>query len=209
MIKINLLAEGKRQVTRKAKLPALSAPRGDLGLWLLGAGVLLGILVSAGAWYYHYRIIQQKDRDIAVAQEEVRQLEAIIQEVEQYKAQKVALDHKIGVIKQLKANQRGPVRIMDQISRALPELLWLDQMDVAGSQVTVSGRAFNTNAVANFIENLDRVPEFQEPILRDTKRDASGQVYAFVIVFTFQLAPEVVPGQNSATDAAVTPTAGT
>ena len=200
MIRINLLAEGKRQVTRKSRGPALAVQRGDISMWLLGGGLLLGLLITVGAWYYLYRVIQQKDREIAVAQEEVRQLEAIIKEVEDYKQQKAVLDHKITVIKQLKANQRGPVRIMDQISRALPELLWLDRMSVVGTQVTLNGRAFNTNAIANFIENLDKVEEFLEPDLRDTTRDATGQVYSYVIVFTFQLEPPPAPaGAQNAT----------
>jgi Tfp pilus assembly protein PilN len=81
---------------------------------------------------------------------------------------------------------------MDQVSRALPELLWLDNMDVAGATVILHGRAFNTNAVANFIENLDKVPEFQEPILVDAAQ--SGTTYAFQINFGFTLAkPPAAP----------------
>ena len=72
---------------------------------------------------------------------------------------------------------------MDEISRALPALLWMDRMSVAGQTITLSGRAFNTNAVANFLENLDRVQEFQEPVLQDTSQ--TGQTYSFVIRFDF------------------------
>jgi type IV pilus assembly protein PilN len=188
MIKINLLAEGKRAVTRKAKGGAAAAAleRRDLGSWLLGVGVLLGLLVFAGYWFYLRREIQQKDEEIAVAQREVDELAAIIKEVEDYKAKKAELEHKIGVINQLKANQAGPVKLMDHVSRALPELLWLDSMEVIGTTVRVNGQAFNTNAVANFIENLDKVPEFQEPILLDTAQQ--GAVYGFAISFGFQLA---------------------
>ena len=185
MIKINLLAEGKRAVTRKAKGPA-ALERRDIGVWMLGAGVLLGLLVFGGYWFYLHREIQQKDEEIAVAQREVDELQAIIKEVEDYKLKKAELEHKIAVINQLKANQRGPVKLMDQVSRALPELLWLDSMDVTGTTVTIRGQAFNTNAVANFIENLDKVPEFNEPILVDTAQ--AGAVYSFQINFGFALA---------------------
>jgi type IV pilus assembly protein PilN len=190
MIKINLLAEGKRAVTRKSKGPA-ALERRDIGSWLLGLGALLGLLVFAGYWFYLHREIQQKDEEIAVAQREVDELAAIIKEVEDYKIKKAELEHKIGVINQLKANQAGPVRLMDQVSRALPELLWLDSMEVIGTTVTVRGQAFNTNAVANFIENLDKVPEFQEPILIDTAQQ--GTVYGFAINFSFQLSPPPAP----------------
>jgi type IV pilus assembly protein PilN len=201
MIKINLLAEGKRAVTRKAKAaPRTRVAREDLGQWLLVAGVLLGILVAGGWWFLLYRDSQQKDREIAVAQKEVDELQAIIKEVEEYKDKKAKLEHKIQVITDLKLNQQGPVRLMDQISRALPELLWLDRMQVSGANVTLNGQAFNTNAVANFIENLDKVPEFQEPILRDTRQ--SGQVYTFVINFGFALP------KPATTEPAVAPAGG-
>ena len=87
------------------------------------------------------------------------------------------------IISQLKANQQGPVQLMDKISRALPELLWIDRMEVKGQTITLAGQAFNTNAVANFLENLDRVNEFQEPVLQDTSQ--TGQTYTFVVRFNF------------------------
>ena len=88
---------------------------------------------------------------------------------------------------------------MDQVSRALPELLWLTKMDVTPTTITISGEAFNTNAVANFIENLDRVAEFQEPILRDTSQ--RGQIYTFVVAFnyTYQVPPAEQPEGADAT----------
>ena len=56
------------------------------------------------------------------------------------------------------------------------------------SNIEIEGRAFNTNAVANFIENLDKVPEFEEPTLRTTDQQAGG-VYKFVIIFNYTFAP--------------------
>ena len=43
-----------------------------------------------------------------------------------------------------------PVRILDQVSQALPELLWLDRMSLQGGSVELQGQAFNTNQVATF-----------------------------------------------------------
>ena len=76
---------------------------------------------------------------------------------------------------------------MDSISRALPELLWLDRMDMNANSIHLAGRAFNTNAVATFIENLDKVVEFQEPILQDLSQ-GNGGVYNFSVVFNYSYA---------------------
>jgi Tfp pilus assembly protein PilN len=57
--------------------------------------------------------------------------------------------------------------------------------------ITLSGRAFNSNAVASFLDNLDAVPEFQEPTLRDLQ-ETRGGVYSFGLSFGFAFAPPQV-----------------
>jgi len=187
MVKINLIAEGKKAVTRKSKAGAAASGPRDLSQLFLLAGLVVGLAIWGGYWFYLKHEIAVRAEKIAEHETEVRRLEGIIKEVEDYKIKKAALEHKISVINDLKQNQQGPVRIMDQVSRALPELLWLEQMEVVGSNISVTGSAFNINAIANFIENLDKAAEFQEPILKDSTR--AGQVYNFGINFTFSLKP--------------------
>lgn len=186
MIKINLLSEGRRPVAarKKASRGASFDLRGfDAGTLALGGAILLALIVSLGHNFFLGRSLKKLNAQVVEAQAEVDKLAPIIAEVEQFKTKKAKLENKVDIISQLKANQQGPVQIMDEISRALPELLWLDRMAASGQTITLSGRAFNTNAVANFLENLDRVPEFQEPVLEDTSQ--TGQTYSFVIRFSF------------------------
>lgn len=187
MIRINLLSEGKRPAAvRKSRQPATSFLQGEqaAAIMLAAAIVLVGLLPAGVWWWVKSNEIEENDAAIAEAQREVDELAAIIKEVEQYKAKQEELQNKISVIEQLRRNQRGPVHVMDAISTALPELLWLDNMTMTNTSITLSGRAFNTNAVASFVENLDNVPEFQEPDLRNVQR-GSGGVYGFNIVFQY------------------------
>lgn len=199
MVKINLLSEGKRPAAvRKAKVPAALKLEGqEVGQWMLLLGILLWAAVFGGAWWLQSQKIEAKKVEVKRAQDEVKALEAVIKEVEDYKAKKAELERKIGIINDLKANQRGPVRVMDYVSRALPELLWLDKMRVSGSTIQIQGRAFNTNAVANFIENLDKVPEFDEPTLEGTTQEGGG-VYRFNINFSYSFAKPKEPGTEGA-----------
>lgn len=194
MIKINLLAEGKRPAAvRKSREQATSFLQSEqAAAILLAASLLLLGLLPAGVWWWvKSHEIEDNDEAIAEAQREVDELAAIIKEVEEYKARQVELQSKITVIEQLRRNQRGPVHVMDSISSALPELLWLDSMGMTATAITLSGRAFNTNAVASFVENLDNVPEFQEPDLRDLARGRGGGVYNFTVVFQYRY-PDLV-----------------
>jgi type IV pilus assembly protein PilN len=188
MIKINLLAEGKRPTAVRRAKPSRQFKAGDLTQWLL-LGTLL--VVAAGCFVYWWSLhakIGVLNQKIAAAQEEVRILAPIIKEVEDYKAKKAELEHKIAVIRDLKQNQRGPVKVMDEISHSLPELLWLTRMEMNVNTIKLWGQAFNTNAVASFTENLDRVPEFQEPDFKETKRE--GEVYSFSLFLGYRLQPQ-------------------
>jgi type IV pilus assembly protein PilN len=194
MIKINLLSEGKRPAAvRKAK--AGGAGVQDLGMWLLAAGAIVGLLVAGGYWWVLNQELKQKQEEVAQAQKQVDALQAVIREVEDYKKKKKGLTDKIAVINELKSNQRGPVRVMDYISRALPELLWLDRLKMTASSIEIEGRAFNPNAVANFMDNLDKVPEFREPVLKETTAQPNG-VYKFFVTFDYSFAPAKKPEEG-------------
>lgn len=183
MIKINLVGERKRPVTPSPVISPTRLEGSAIGNWALIGLIGLAILIVLGSMFLLNSRIKDKEAEVAEAQREVEELEPYIREVEEFKAKKAELERKVEVINQLKANQRGPVRVMDHISRSLPELMWLTRMEVGPTTITITGEAFNTNAVANFIENLDRVPEFQEPILRDTQQ--RGEIYTFVIAFNY------------------------
>jgi len=212
MIKINLLSEGKRPVVARRAKQSVGGARTDIGNALLVAGIVVGLLVAGGWWFMLDRELKKKDREIAAAQKEVDELAQVIKEVEEYKAKKAELERKINVINDLKANQRGPVRIMDDVSRALPELLWLTRMDVTAATVQLQGTAFNMSAVANFLDNLDKVEEFSEPILADAtqKRATRGsrtETYNFKLNVGYSFVKKKVEptteGEGAAPDGAV------
>ena len=188
MIRINLIAEGRKPVA-----PTARAGRGfSLGSENAAVVAMISIVVVlligyAGYWLLLRRNIENRKVEIAEAQATVDELQEAIDEVDRFNAKKAELQHRIAVIGDLRDNQRGPVRIMDEVSQGLPELLWLDQLTLTSQAVTIQGRSFTTNSVASFIENLDRVEEFQEPILKVTTWN--GRVYSFQIVFNYMSVP--------------------
>lgn len=209
MVKINLLAEGKRPIiSRRAKQPGLQLSGANAANMMMAALTVVGLLASA-IWYFVLENkIKKKDADIRVAQKEVDELKQVIAEVENFKKRRDELNRKIKVITDLKANQRGPVQIMDEVSRALPELIWLANMDVAPKAINLRGTALNMSAVANFIENLDRVEPFFEPVLQDATRGRRAGAYNYRLTVGYSFAKPAAPAAPAATPGQQIPTPG-
>jgi type IV pilus assembly protein PilN len=167
--------------------------------------LLLGIAAGLGYWFWEKRELKQRQDTVAERTAEAQKLESIIKEVEQYQKQKDNLQRRIDLINQLKQNQKGPVRIMDQISRDLPDLVWLDTMDINNGRVSLAGRGLNPNAIALFIENVKNDAYFEEPQVGSlTQTSTTPLVYSFDMSFGFSYTPKGAQASTAATSTAAT-----
>jgi len=210
LIKINLVREGRAVRGGGAAPTAVSAaPSGGTNVnnVLIVVFLLLGVLAAGAYWYWEKRERDQREATAELRRTEAQKLEAIIKEVDDYQRRKDNLQKRIDLINQLKQNQKGPVRIMDQVSRDLPDLVWLDNMNIAAGRVRVNGRGLNPNAIANFVENIKNDTYFEEPIVNDVVQVGGNPiVYSFSMNFGFTYQPKNVP---PAGDATATGTTGT
>ena len=186
MIKINLLVEARADKVARAPLIAFGAA--SLNNFILIGLVVVGLAVVGIRYWKLAAKLSGVKTEVATNQREYDRLKPIIAEVESFKKKNAELKHKIEVIEQLKENQYGPVRVMDEVSKALPDLLWLTSMSSAGSAITLQGQALNENAVANFIANLAASPFFHEPSLKIMSQSEAG-VFSFDLSFTFEHTP--------------------
>jgi type IV pilus assembly protein PilN len=184
LIRINLLTEARAAAAKK-KGPALPTGAKLNNLLLIG-GVVLGLLyigVMALVLTNHRRRL---DEEIGKAKEEVARLKSIIDEVKGYEDKKKSLEEKIALINNLKTNQKGPVRLMDEISKALPDLVWLSDLSIQGDQLTLKGKTLSPNAVATYLENLKKSPYFAEPVFKNLGRETGPQgIYSWEMTVTF------------------------
>ena len=204
MIRINLLTEARAAAAKK-KGPALPTGAKLNNLLLLG-GLALGLIYIATMFLVLHSRSKKLDTEIAQAKEEVARLKSIIDEVKGYEDKKRSLEEKINLINNLKTNQKGPVRLMDEVSKALPDLVWLTDMQMQGDQLTMKGRTLSPNAVATYLENLKKSAYFAEPVFKNLGREAGPQgIYAWemTVKFTYgRPAPGQAPPGGAATAAA-------
>jgi Tfp pilus assembly protein PilN len=216
LIKINLVREG-RAVRGAAGAPAATAAGAVAGvsgnlnnIFIIGL-LVIGVVVSGGWWLLVQRKLDERDEQVRTRKQDAERLETIIKDVAAYQEQKDNLQKRIDLINQLKQNQKGPVRVMDRISQDLPDLVWLDNMAMAATKITLSGRGLNPNAIANFVANIKNDPYFEEPSVGDvTQVTLIPPVYSFNMEFAFSYAPKVPGAPAAATGTAgATSTSGT
>ena len=197
MIRINLLSEARVVAARKRAPLIPTGAKLNNFLFFGGFGLGLAYVVVMGLTLLSRR--SQLDEEIVKARLEADRLRSIIEEVKEYEDKKASLEAKIQLINALKTNQKGPVRLMDEISKALPDLVWLTVLDVAGNQITMRGRTLSPNAVATYLENLKKSPFFAEPVFKSLGQEGgSSGTYSWEMTLTFipsaVLASAPVPG---------------
>jgi type IV pilus assembly protein PilN len=191
MIKINLVSETPTAATtKKRRRPEISlgAKQGDV---ILLTVLLVSVVVLGAMWFVKHSTVKSLRSQRVELQQERNRLQQFIDKVEELEAKRAELQNKIQVISDLKNNQQGPVRVLDEVSRALPELVWLTEMQLDGTSLSLQGVAFDETAVAAFITNLDASPFFQtEPDLGRIVRSNDAFQFSVQCVFTFS-PPEI------------------
>ena len=193
MIRINLLTEAKAAAAKR-RAPILPTG-GRLNNFLFFGGLAIGIAYVAIAAAIALTEKSRLEDDIVKARLEADRLKSIIEEVKEYEDKKANLEAKIQLINTLKTNQKGPVRLMDEISKALPDLVWLTNLDVSNLQITMKGKALSPNAVATYLENLKKSPFFAEPVFKSLGQDGgTSGTYSWEMTLTFNPAAVLASG---------------
>ena len=149
MIRINLLTVERERAARR---PAFQFAQ---RLTVACSLILLATALGIGWWYWSIGNQSQRlDREIADAQRETQILRALIQQVEQFEQRRSQLQERVALIEQLRRGQSQPVHLLDQISRSLPDMLWLTEIKEQGDTLTISGRCTALTAVSDFYTNL-------------------------------------------------------
>lgn len=144
MIRINLLPV--REARRQANLRQQGV--------LIGAAVGGALLICI---YLHFSITSaqaDEQQRIAVAQAELKQLEATRKEVERFRKEKEDIERKLAVIAELERNRQGPVRIMDELATRIPKRMWLTKLEMRNGRLELNGVSLDAEIVAAFLASL-------------------------------------------------------
>lgn len=160
MIKINLLPVRESQKKEKLREQVV----------VLVACVAFVVIGCGAAYTTVLTKISQKNDVIAEQTKMVEQLQKQIGEVEKVKKLQAELQSKLDILDTLKANKTGPAHMLDELSNATPEKLWIDQFDDVDGGVSLGGLGVNEEVVANFLQRLESSPYYKNVELQSLEQ---------------------------------------
>jgi type IV pilus assembly protein PilN len=160
MTRINLLPvkETQRAIGR----------RQQLSVALLA--LVLALLVMIIPYMLQGRTLSRLDADIDQLRAEVKKLDQQTREIQDLDKKRKELEAKLKVIDDLNRKRVGPVHILEDLSSATPEKLWLVDFIDAGGQATMTGMALDNQTIAVFMRQLEASKYFFDVDLVETSQ---------------------------------------
>lgn len=186
MIRINLLEQNKPAPSEGPGFRLSFNP--VVVVWVVPLVLAAGYI--GWTWWSLSSEISGLETKIERADAELKQLEKALQTVDERRAKKEALEKRVKLIADLKRRQRVPVHLVDQVSRELPEFLWLEGLEERSGDVNVKGKATTYNAVSNFYNNLKDSPFFSGVVMGATEKVPEGVRFSLSTQFTPPRPPE-------------------
>lgn len=201
MILINLLPH--REAARKQR-------RDVFNVSMLAAFLIGGVIAGAIYLWFQTRISDQQAQN-RVLQSEITRLEGQIKDIAGLESEIAALRARQQAVEDLQADRNVPVHLMTELSRQLPDGVYVASMRQENQNVTLQGVAQSNERVSELLRNLgNNTPWFSKPELveivagtvslspRDVKR-----VSNFTIRVQLVRASEAEKGARPAAAAAI------
>jgi type IV pilus assembly protein PilN len=184
MIRINLLAVDRERTKRGALIPP------GQRVTISASLILIGTFLFVGWWFWSlHRTSIRLDEELAKGDREMQQLRSVLAQVQKFEASKAQLQQRVTLIEELRRGQSGPVHILDEISKAVPERLWLTELTEKGDIIVLVGMTTSFSGLSDFVANLETSAWFKKPIdivdsqvMTDAK---TGDIFKFSVKAVF------------------------
>ncbi len=202
MIRVNLLKAEKKTIEErplgaegeaaekkaKEKGPGkkIKTPPGNLVIVL--AVVLLGALA-----YSQKRALDEERTLLSDAQDQQRRLQPVINKLDEIEWQKQYLVKKIALITELRMLQGTAVRVLDAMSRAIPDWVWLTETTLNKRSLLIKGRALTNVLISDYVRNLTELGVFESVGILNTQQRAEGNNQFVDFTVTAVLPPPIPP----------------
>jgi Tfp pilus assembly protein PilN len=156
MIRVNLLGgtAEHRVAVQKTKV---AARRGQQ-IFMLASALVVVLIAVGGDHLWTNNAHAAAQAELTREEEVAKRLEADIQRKNELEAELKQVDERIKVIKQLRAEQKGPVAMLSAINERMPSGqadFRLDAIVQKGSHLQIIGSSLNQQVIADFSKQLE------------------------------------------------------
>jgi type IV pilus assembly protein PilN len=152
MIRINLLPI--RAAQKKERLVNQLA--------ILSFAVIVIVVICVLTWMSMSSRIDAVKAQIKTQDTEINKLKKKLKKITGFEASKKSLQAKLDVLDKLKANRSGPVKLLDELSRATPEEVWILAFSENNGAVSMSGGGMSEESIAGFLKNLEESKSYKD-----------------------------------------------
>ena len=201
MIRINLIAGERERPKRRSGVTF------DIGqkVTLVCSLILVATALGIGWWWWVLDREQARlTTETANAERETARLKTILLQVATFDKQKHQLQERVALIEELRKGQAGAVHMVDELSKAVPEMLWLTDMKQDGGELTIAGRCTTLTSLSDFVANLEHSTYFRRPVeILDSQVESgpgtTGDLIKFALKATYALpgAEPIAPTSRS------------
>ena len=156
MILINLLPH--REVARKRRRDVFNVS--------LALSFVAGLLIAGGIYAWFQGRISSQQTQNQLLQSEIKRLEGQIKDIAGLEAEIAALRARQQAVEDLQSDRNVPVHLLTELSRQLPDGVYVASMKQENQNVTLQGVAQSNERVSELLRNLARnTPWFSRPEL--------------------------------------------
>ena len=96
--------------------------------------------------------------------QEIQRLEPVLKDVAATETRRARLMEKVNLIDEWRRRRGVSVHLLDELSRALPDGLWLERVEQDGPSLVVGGQALSLAIVLDFVAGLQTFGSFEAPV---------------------------------------------
>jgi len=195
MIRINLLKPETKDLREPAVTPGPVEEGARKGP-NVGSLIFLILIIALGAVFFFQKKAFDRENALLVrARQEKSQLQYVEAKLEEQRRARESLNQKIMLIESLNAQRDLAPRLMDEISRRLPDWVWLTEVVYDAKGLSIKGRALSNNLIADYISALEASPQVMNVnLVSSTQKTLQGDQYLeFALRAAVEKKPEAAP----------------
>lgn len=156
----------------------------------MGGAVIAGVAVVLAVMFVFSSMIDAQNRRNQRLTAEIAELEKSIQEIDSLERDKERLLARMEIIDQLQKSRPEIVHLFDEISRQLPEGVYLTGMTQNGSRIELRGVAQSSTRVSALMRQVDASEWLDDPeVERVETTDVGSSRQSEFVLYLKQISP--------------------